>query len=146
MLQGNKQSAQGFARMMYALSSLPQFTICCMNGSAMGGGFGLVCSCDYVIATKQAHATLSEVKLGVIPAVISPHVCRTIGTSNCKRLFCTAENANMQTAVEIGCQRDCTENSAAGALLRRFFEAVPPKLPQPAHLEWSHRIHGEGVS
>lgn len=65
------------------MSSLPQFTICLMNGSAMGGGFGLVCACDYVIATKQAHATLSEVKLGVIPAVISPHVSRTIGTANC---------------------------------------------------------------
>jgi len=100
--EGNKLSAQGFARDMYAMSTLPQFTICCMNGSAMGGGFGLVCACDYVIATKQAHATLSEVKLGVIPAVISPHVSRTIGTANCKRLFCTAENANMQTAVEIG--------------------------------------------
>ena len=39
---------------------------CSRNGSAMGGGFGLVCACDYVIATKQAHATLSEVKLGVL--------------------------------------------------------------------------------
>ncbi|CAJ1453423.1 unnamed protein product, partial [Effrenium voratum] len=102
LIEGNKMSATGFARDMYAMSSLPQFTICCMNGSAMGGGFGLVCACDYVIATKQAHATLSEVKLGVIPAVISPHVSRTIGTANCKRLFCTAENANMQTAMEIG--------------------------------------------
>ncbi|CAK9009566.1 3-hydroxypropionyl-coenzyme A dehydratase (3-hydroxypropionyl-CoA dehydratase) [Durusdinium trenchii] len=102
IVEGNKMSAQGFARDMYSMSSLPQFTICLMNGSAMGGGFGLVCACDYVIATKQAHATLSEVKLGVIPAVISPHVSRTIGTANCKRLFCTAENANMQTAMEIG--------------------------------------------
>jgi len=99
---GNASSAGAFARDMYALATLPQYVICCMNGSAMGGGFGLVCACDYVVATKQAHATLSEVKLGVIPAVISPHVCRTIGTANCKRLFCTAENANMQTAVEIG--------------------------------------------
>ncbi|CAE7702847.1 Gnf1 [Symbiodinium microadriaticum] len=73
--EGNKLSAQGFARDMpfgstgvrlLRLVSVqsrarPQFTICCMNGSAMGGGFGLVCACDYVIATKQAHATLSEV-------------------------------------------------------------------------------------
>lgn len=102
LIEGNKMSAAGFARDMYSMATLPQFTICCMNGSTMGGGFGLVCACDYVIATKQAHATLSEVKLGVIPAVISPHVSRTIGTANCKRLFCTAENANMQTAMEIG--------------------------------------------
>mmetsp|Transcript_19736 Transcript_19736/g.57261 ORF Transcript_19736/g.57261 Transcript_19736/m.57261 type:complete len:392 (-) Transcript_19736:93-1268(-) len=91
-----------FARDMYDWASLPQFTICCMNGSAMGGGVGLASACDMVVAVKTAHITLSEVKLGVIPAVISPHVLRTIGTANSKRLFCTAENANMQTAIEMG--------------------------------------------
>lgn len=98
----NDQSAQEFAKMLYEFSILPQFTICCMNGSAMGGGVGLVSICDYVIAVKTAHATLSEVKLGVIPATISPHVIRTIGTANSKRLFCTAENCNAEMAREAG--------------------------------------------
>mmetsp|Transcript_86834 Transcript_86834/g.202097 ORF Transcript_86834/g.202097 Transcript_86834/m.202097 type:complete len:386 (-) Transcript_86834:81-1238(-) len=102
LLQGNRVSAEAFARDMYEWASLPQFTICCMNGSAMGGGVGLVSVCDMVVAVRTAHATLSEVKLGVIPAVISPHVIRTLGTANSKRLFCTAENANMQTAMDIG--------------------------------------------
>merc|ERR1712232_253782 len=59
-------------------------------------------ACDYVVAVKTAHLTLSEVKLGIIPAVISPHVIRTVGTSNAKRLFCTAENCNMQNAMNYG--------------------------------------------
>lgn len=102
-MQGsNEASAQAFSRDMYDWSSLPQFTICCMNGSAMGGGVGLVSACDMVVAVRTAYATLSEVKLGVIPAVISPHVIRTMGTAHAKRLFCTAENINMQTAVEMG--------------------------------------------
>merc|ERR1712107_636680 len=87
---------------MLARSMLPQYTVCCVNGSAMGGGVGLICNCDYVVAVKSAHVSLSEVKLGVIPAVISPHVVRTIGTSNARRLFTTAENCNMQTCQNIG--------------------------------------------
>jgi len=102
MYTGNVESANTFARDVYEWATLPQFTICCMNGSAMGGGVGLLCACDMVIAVKSAHATLSEVKLGVIPAVISPHVIRTVGPTNAKRLFCTAENSNMTIAMDLG--------------------------------------------
>merc|ERR1719464_54370 len=97
-----KASAEAFARDLYDWASLPQFTICCMNGSAMGLGVGLVSVCDMTVAVKTAHATLSEVKLGVMPAAVSPHVIRTLGFGNAKRLFCTAENTNMSTAMEIG--------------------------------------------
>merc|ERR1712113_162422 len=68
----------------------------------MGGGVGLICNCDMVVAVKSAHCTLSEVKLGVIPATISPHVIRTIGEANAKRLFSTAENCNMHAAMDFG--------------------------------------------
>merc|ERR1719436_1132816 len=73
-----------------------------MNGSSMGGAVGYMSCCDYVVAVKTARMTLSEVKLGVIPAVVSTHVIRTIGTANSKRLFCTAENYTMDGAKEIG--------------------------------------------
>jgi len=100
--EANKQGGQAAAHDFYAWASLPQFTICCMNGSAMGGGVGLVSNCDMVVAVRTAHITLSEVKLGVIPATISPHVIRTMGASNAKRLFVTAENCNMSLAAECG--------------------------------------------
>mmetsp|Transcript_28278 Transcript_28278/g.81137 ORF Transcript_28278/g.81137 Transcript_28278/m.81137 type:complete len:386 (+) Transcript_28278:84-1241(+) len=101
-LQGAKLGPDALARDMYDWATLPQFTICCMNGSAMGNGVGLVSACDMVVAVRTAHATLSEVKLGVSPAIIAPHVIRTVGVHNAKRLFATAENANMQTAMDIG--------------------------------------------
>jgi len=101
-IQGNKMSAHSFAKLLYEFAALPQFTICCAQGSAMGGGFGLLCICDMVVAVKQAFFVLSEVKLGVIPATISPHVSGKIGVSNCKRLFCTAENCNMRMAKDMG--------------------------------------------
>lgn len=100
--KGTEKKAVSLTRVFFEWSTLPQLTIAQLNGSAMGGGVGLVCCCDMAIAVKAAHITLSEVKLGVIPAVISPHVIRTIGAANAKKLFVTAENCNMQQAKEYG--------------------------------------------
>jgi len=109
--EGNKQGGLAAAHDFYAWASLPQFTICCMNGSAMGGGVGVISNCDMVIAVRTAHITLSEVKLGVIPATISPHVIRTMGASNAKRLFVTAENCNMNLAMECGLVQRVVDNA-----------------------------------
>lgn len=102
MIDGNKMSGHSFAAFLYDFARLPQFTIALAQGSAMGGGFGLLCLCDMVICAKNCHFVLSEVKLGVIPATISPHVINKIGVANAKRLFCTAENVSAQMALDIG--------------------------------------------
>ena len=68
----------------------------------MGGGFGLLSCCDCVIARKTAFFALSEVKLGVIPATISPYVVAKINPSNARRLFMTGETINAEKAKEIG--------------------------------------------
>jgi methylglutaconyl-CoA hydratase len=126
----NQAGAEAFARDCYEWASLPQFTICCMNGSAMGGGVGLLCCCDMVVAVRTAHATLSEVKLGVIPAAISPHVIRTIGVANAKRLFCTAENANMNTAMELGLvQRMVSDVSEFPAVIKEIASKIQSCAP-----------------
>jgi methylglutaconyl-CoA hydratase len=90
------------AKMFYSLSSLPQYTICCCQGSAMGGGVGLACACDMTIAVKTAQFVQSEVKLGVIPATISPYVLARIGATHAKRFFCTSESIKAQKALNIG--------------------------------------------
>jgi len=101
-LEGNKAAGHSFAAFLYDFANLPQFTICLAQGSAMGGGFGLLCICDMVISAKNCHFVLSEVKLGVIPATISPHVINKIGVANSKRLFCTAENVTATRALDMG--------------------------------------------
>lgn len=98
----NRREANVFAGILFQMANLPQFTIACVNGSAMGGGIGLCCICDMVVAVKQAYFTLSEVRLGVIPATISPHVIGKIGCTNAKRLFCAAENIKAADAVDFG--------------------------------------------
>lgn len=92
----------GAAKQWDAWAKLPQFTICLANGSAMGGGVGCVCCCDYVISVKKAYFVLSEVKIGVIPATISPYVVSKLGESNSKRFFCAAENLQAPRAKELG--------------------------------------------
>merc|ERR1719210_11280 len=122
---------ESFARDLYEWASLPQFTICCLNGSAMGAGVGLLSVCDMAIAVRTAHITLSEVKLGVIPSVIAPHVIRAIGTSNAKSLFCTAENANMKTAMEMGLvQRVVNDASEFPAVIKEISQKLQACAPQ----------------
>jgi methylglutaconyl-CoA hydratase len=109
----NKRGALEFAGFLYTFQTLPQFTVCLAQGSAMGGGVGLVSICDMCIAVKAAHFTLSEVKLGVIPATISPYVVGKIGVSNAKRLFCTAENCNADLAKSMGLVTDVVDSADA---------------------------------
>jgi len=109
-MAGNTTSANTFAKLLYQFASLPQFTICCAQGSAMGGGVGFLCCCDMAIAVKSAHIVLSEVKLGVIPATISPHVIAKMGTTRAKRFFCTAENFKAADAMEMGLIQHVVDN------------------------------------
>uniref|UniRef100_A0A7S4VQQ3 3-hydroxyisobutyryl-coenzyme A hydrolase n=1 Tax=Alexandrium monilatum TaxID=311494 RepID=A0A7S4VQQ3_9DINO len=102
------------AKSWHTWAMLPQFTICLANGSAMGGGVGCVCSCDYVISVKRAYFVLSEVKIGVIPATISPYVIAKIGVSNAKRFFCAAENLIAARAKDYGIVNEVVENMKEG--------------------------------
>lgn len=87
----NIRDAQPLARMLAALDRMPQTTIARVQGPVYGGGVGLVAACDIAIATAEATFCLSEVRLGLVPAVISPYVVRAIGVRQARRYFQTAE-------------------------------------------------------
>jgi methylglutaconyl-CoA hydratase len=73
-----------------------------INGTAIGGGVGLVSCCDIAVAVDRAHFGLSEVRLGLVPAVISPFVISKIGRSNARELFLSGGRINAKRANEIG--------------------------------------------
>jgi len=98
----NKADALGLANMLEKLNRLPKLTIACVQGAAMGGGMGLVCCCDIVIADNTAKFALSEVKLGLIPATISPYVLAAIGARQARRYFQTGECFGVEQAHKIG--------------------------------------------
>ncbi len=98
----NVADAKALADMLMTLNRLPKPTIARVHGAALGGGVGLVACCDIAIGTPDAVFALSEAKLGLIPATISPYVVEAIGVRAARRLFLTAERFTAAEAFRLG--------------------------------------------
>jgi methylglutaconyl-CoA hydratase len=98
----NLADARRLAAMLQAIQDCACAVIARVNGLAFGGGVGLMAVCDLVIAAEQARFALSEVKLGIAPAVISPYVIRKIGESHARALFVTGERFSAARALRLG--------------------------------------------
>jgi methylglutaconyl-CoA hydratase len=98
----NVTDALALAELMRTLNFLPKPTIARVQGAAFGGGVGLVACCDIAVASDNAGFSLSEVKLGLIPAVISPYVVAAIGERAARRWFLTAERFDAAEALRLG--------------------------------------------
>ena len=103
----NIADAKILARLMHSLYDCPKPTIAMVQGAAMGGGAGLVAACDLAIAADDARFCFSEVKLGLIPAVISPYVIKAIGERSALGLFMSAEVFNAERAYELKLVHQC---------------------------------------
>jgi methylglutaconyl-CoA hydratase len=99
--QNLKESLQ-LAEVLYRIYTLPKPTIAMVNGAAIGGGTGFLSVCDIAVAAEEAKFGLSEVKIGLVPAAISPYVVRRIGESKAREYFLTGQRISAQKAVEIG--------------------------------------------
>jgi len=100
--EDNLSDANALAHMLKALNFMPQATIAQIQGAAFGGAVGLASCCDIVIASDKASFCLSEVKLGLIPATISPYVVNAIGQKAARRYFQTAERFFADKAMQLG--------------------------------------------
>ncbi|HAF87070.1 MAG TPA: gamma-carboxygeranoyl-CoA hydratase [Legionellales bacterium] len=98
----NKADALALAHMMQALFNSEKPTIAAVQGLTMGGGVGLVAACDLAFASMDACFCFSEVKLGLIPAVISPYIMHALGAREAKRWFLTAEKFDAVKAKSLG--------------------------------------------
>lgn len=98
----NLRDANRLAELMSTLNELAKPTIARVQGAAYGGGVGLIAACDIAVGTYDALFTLSEVKLGIVPAVISPYVLAAIGERYSRRYMLTAERFSAAEAYRIG--------------------------------------------
>jgi methylglutaconyl-CoA hydratase len=98
----NIRDAVALANLMRVLDTMSRPTVARVHGAAFGGGVGLVAACDIACAAAEAVFCLSEVRLGLIPAVISPYVIAAMGQRNARRYFLTAERFDAQEALRIG--------------------------------------------
>ena len=106
----NVEDALRLYRMLDAIDSCAAPVVGRVQGYALGGGSGLVCCTDVAVASPDAVFGFSEVKLGIIPAVISPFVLPRIGTAAARRFFLTGERFDAETALRIGLVHELAEN------------------------------------
>ncbi|KQW78684.1 enoyl-CoA hydratase-related protein [Brevundimonas sp. Root1279] len=98
----NRSDAMGLAKMLKALHDVPALTVAIVEGSAMGGGAGIVAACDMAVAVEGTRFAFSEVKLGLIPATIAPYVVEAIGARRARQLFLTANIFDADYAAHAG--------------------------------------------
>lgn len=115
----NRQDALALARLMRTLDELPRPTIARVHGAAFGGGVGLVACCDIAIGVPEAKFGLTESRLGLLPAVISPYVIAAIGARQARRWFATAEVFDAAQALRIGLLHEVVEADALDAAVER---------------------------
>jgi methylglutaconyl-CoA hydratase len=106
--EANLRDANALRGMLEAIDRCPAPVVCRVQGHALGGGCGLVAAADIVVADEDALFAFSEVKLGIIPAVISPFALAKIGESAARRYFVTGERFDAETALRIGLIHEVT--------------------------------------
>jgi methylglutaconyl-CoA hydratase len=123
----NVADAMALRRMLLAIDECPAPVVTIVQGHAFGGGAGLVACSDIVLAHVETVFAFSEVKIGIIPAVISPFVLRKIGESAARRYFVTGERFDAETALRIGLVHEVADDldAALAAVLAELQTAGP---------------------
>ena len=128
----NMADARALAILMKTLHELPKPTVARVNGAALGGGAGLVACCDIAVASADAKFGTTEVRLGLIPAVIGPYVVAAIGLRQARRLMLTGERIAAAEAARIGLVHDVVPperlDAAVAALLEDLLKGGPGAL------------------
>ncbi|WP_058462335.1 enoyl-CoA hydratase-related protein [Legionella adelaidensis] len=126
----NIADAMVLAKLMYTLHKCSKPTIAMAQGSAFGGGAGLVAACDIGIAADSAKFCFSEVKLGLIPAVISPYVIRAIGPRAANALFMSAEVFDAKKALALGLVQHCVTGNELVSFTLDYAQRIASLAPQ----------------
>lgn len=126
----NEHDALRLASLMRTLNYLDRPTVARVNGSAFGGGLGLIACCDMTLAAADATFGLTEARLGLAPAVISPYVYRRIGEGAARRYFMTGERFDAATAMRLGLIQQSVPREALDASLDALLDELLRSGPQ----------------
>jgi len=120
----NFADAMALAELLRTLNEFAKPTVARVNGAAFAGGLGLVCCCDIAIAAAEASFSLSEARLGLVPATISPYVVAAIGARAARRYFLTAERFSAAEAQRIGLVHEVAPRAALDAAVAKIVGAL----------------------
>ena len=126
----NLNDARALAEMLKSLNFMNKPTIARVQGAAMGGAVGLVSCCDMAAGSLRASFSLSEVKIGLVPATISPYVIAAIGQRAARRYFTTAERFDANEALKLGLLSTVVEENQLDSEVERLVTALLDNSPQ----------------
>jgi methylglutaconyl-CoA hydratase len=136
----NEADSMRFAKMLESLERQPQPTVAVVNGAAYGGAIGLIAACDVAVGASSARFALSEVRLGLVPAMISPYVVRAIGPREARRWFLTGEAMDAAAAMRIGLIHEAVDDAGLADAAGRIVTALLAGGPQ-AQAEIKRLLH-----
>jgi len=125
----NQADALQLAEMLRTIYLCPKPVVAKVQGDCYAGGMGLVAACDIIVAADEANFCLSEVKLGLIPATISPYVIKAMGENAARRYFLTAERFSAQEAQRIGFAHEVVAADALDARVAEIVKALTNNSP-----------------
>jgi methylglutaconyl-CoA hydratase len=130
----NLADGRGLARMLEVIYTCPKPTVARIQGDVYAGGMGLVAACDMAVAAEGVHFCLSEVKIGLIPATISPYVIRAMGSRAAHRWFLTAERFSAAQAYGMGLVHEVCAPDALDASTEAMLETLVQNGPAAVRL------------
>lgn len=128
--EDNKEDALQLAELFHQLYHLTKPTVALVQGAAIGGALGILSCCDLVIAQEKTQFAFSEVKIGLVPAVISPYIMAAIGVRQARRYFLTAETFFSHTAMQLGLVHIVSDelDATAAPYIKSFLQSGPQAL------------------
>ncbi|WP_154357407.1 enoyl-CoA hydratase/isomerase family protein [Duganella aquatilis] len=125
----NQADALQLAEMLRTIYLCPKPVVAKVQGDCYAGGMGLVAACDIIVAVEEANFCLSEVKLGLIPATISPYVIKAMGENASRRYFLTAERFGAREALRIGFAHEVVSTETLDAKVTEIVKALVNNSP-----------------
>ena len=126
----SKAEAGRFAKLLYRMHTYPKPLIARVHGAAFAGGMGLVAACDLVVAAEEAEFCLPEVRIGLVPAMISPYIVRVLGETQARRYVLTGERLGAREAHRIGFVHECVPVAELNARVEKFVAQLSQAGPQ----------------
>jgi methylglutaconyl-CoA hydratase len=126
----SRAEAGRFSKLLYRIHTYPKPVIARVHGAAFAGGMGLAAACDLVIAADAAEFCLPEVKIGLVPAMISPYIVRALGAPQARRYILTGERLSAREAHRIGFAHECVAPAELDARVETFAAQLAQAGPQ----------------
>jgi methylglutaconyl-CoA hydratase len=126
----SRTEAMRFAKLLYRMHGYPKPLIARVHGPAFAGGMGLVAACDLVVAAEEAEFCLPEVRIGLVPAMISPYIVRAMGEQQARRYVLTGERLAAREAHRIGFAHECVAAAELDARVDKLASQLAQAGPQ----------------